>query len=125
MLNLSNMLELLNPRGVAAKLSEATGISTSNISDWKKGRSKPTAEALILIADYFDVSIDFLLGRSKIRKSGISGEAQSLEISENGKRMLEYFEGLSEGTQRELIGEAKAYYSVEVKEKAGGVGKAG
>jgi len=45
MLDLHNLLKLLEPRGTPLKLSEATGISSGNISDWKSGRSRPTAEA--------------------------------------------------------------------------------
>ncbi len=44
------------------QLSQATGISQGNISDWKNGRSSPKADALIKIANYFHVSTDYLLG---------------------------------------------------------------
>lgn len=64
MLNLTNLFSLLEKRGTSKKLSEATGISTGNISDWRTGKSKPGAEALIKIADYLDCSVDYLLGRT-------------------------------------------------------------
>lgn len=64
MLNLTNLFSLLEKRGASKKLSEATGISTGNISDWRTGKSKPGAEALIKIADYLDCSVDYLLGRT-------------------------------------------------------------
>ena len=65
MLNLRNLFLLLEPRGTSSKLAAATGISTGNISDWKAGKSKPTAEALVLVADYFGCSVDYLLGRTE------------------------------------------------------------
>lgn len=68
MLDLSNFFNLLEDRGVAAEISKATGISTGNISDWKNGRSKPTAETLIKIADYFSCSVDYLLGRTNVKE---------------------------------------------------------
>jgi transcriptional regulator with XRE-family HTH domain len=46
------------------KLAEAIGVSQGNISEWKSGRSKPTFDALIKLADYFGVSIDYLVGRT-------------------------------------------------------------
>lgn len=64
MLNLTNLFSLLEKRGASKKLSEATGISTGNISDWRTGKSKPGAESLIKIADYLDCSVDYLLGRT-------------------------------------------------------------
>lgn len=68
LLDLTNLFALLEPRGVSKKLSESMGISTGNISDWKSGKSKPTAEALLKIADYFNVSIDYLLGRTNVKE---------------------------------------------------------
>lgn len=65
--NLDNLFRLLQNRGSSKDLSNQTGISTGNISDWKSGRSKPGLEALIKIADYFDCSIDYILGRTDIR----------------------------------------------------------
>ena len=44
-------------------LSKAVGVSTGNLSDWANGRSSPSMEKLIKVADYFDVSLDYLAGR--------------------------------------------------------------
>lgn len=38
----------------------------STISEWEKGKIEPTADALLAIADYFNVSVDYLLGRENI-----------------------------------------------------------
>lgn len=53
----------MNENGITAKkLSDDTKISTGNISDWKTGRSKPSADKLTILAKYFNVSTDYLLG---------------------------------------------------------------
>ena len=64
MVNLNNLFDLMKVRGTAKQLSEATGISSGNISDWKNGRSMPSAIKLDAIANYYGVSVDYLLGRS-------------------------------------------------------------
>lgn len=46
-------------------VSELCGLPTNAISKYERGETFPTVWALILIADYFDVSIDYLLGREK------------------------------------------------------------
>ena len=46
-----------------ADLSKAVGVSTGNLSDWANGRSSPSMDKLIKVADYFDVSLDYLTGR--------------------------------------------------------------
>jgi len=58
-------VKLLQIRSISAyKLSADTGISQGLISNWKKGTKTPAAENLIVIADYFDISVDYLLGRT-------------------------------------------------------------
>lgn len=45
-------------------LAEATGIDQRTISNYETGKSNPDSYALIRIADYFNVSIDYLVGRT-------------------------------------------------------------
>lgn len=56
-----------------ADVSKATGIPQSTFSEWKKGRSKPKGEKLQKIADFFEVSVDYLqTGKEKTIKSRFS-----------------------------------------------------
>lgn len=58
---------LLTKSGISSyKMAKDLGFSTSKVSAWKKNGSFPAAEALIKIADYFNVSLDYLVGRSDI-----------------------------------------------------------
>lgn len=38
-----------------------TGIATATLSDWKNGVSKPKTDKLRILANYFDVSIEYFL----------------------------------------------------------------
>lgn len=54
--------KLLNERGVTAyKVSKETGVTQSTLSDWKRGRNTPKTDNMKKIADYFGVSIDYLM----------------------------------------------------------------
>ena len=54
---------LLKRDGVSiAEVSRATGISQSVFSNWKKRNSKISAENAMKIADYFGVTVGFLMG---------------------------------------------------------------
>ncbi|MBR6703426.1 MAG: helix-turn-helix transcriptional regulator [Clostridia bacterium] len=44
------------------ELSKATGLSQSAIAKWELGKTEPTASALIALAEFFNESVDFLLG---------------------------------------------------------------
>lgn len=54
--------KLLKEKGITPyRVSMDTGISQATLSDWKNGKSKPKADKLKILADYFGVSIeDFL-----------------------------------------------------------------
>ena len=57
---------LLKERGVSvADVCRATGIRQSTLSNWKKRDNKLSAKNTELIADYFGVSVDYLMGRPK------------------------------------------------------------
>jgi transcriptional regulator with XRE-family HTH domain len=65
LVNLDNLYQRIINKGIKAKkVSDDTGISTGNISDWKSGRSMPSAPKLDILADYLDCSVDYLLGRT-------------------------------------------------------------
>lgn len=54
--------QLLQKYGVTAyKVSKATGVTQTSLSNWKSGRSTPSAKTLQKIADYFGVSIEYLM----------------------------------------------------------------
>lgn len=54
--------KLLQKYGVTAyKVSKATGVTQTSLSNWKSGRSTPSAKTLQKIADYFGVSIEYLM----------------------------------------------------------------
>ena len=47
-------------------LAAATGIDQRTISNYETGKTSPDAYALIKLADFFDVSIDYLVGRTSL-----------------------------------------------------------
>ncbi len=54
-------------------VSKATGIDQKTLSNYETGKTRPDSDALILLADFFDVSIDYLVGRST-STSSVQGE---------------------------------------------------
>ena len=45
-------------------LAKETGIDQRTISNYETGKSNPDSFALIKLADFFEVSIDYLVGRT-------------------------------------------------------------
>lgn len=55
-------VELRNKKEVTDyRVAMDTGIPKSTFTDWKNGRSKPKTEKLKILADYFEVSVEYFL----------------------------------------------------------------
>lgn len=59
--------ELLQEKGLSKKqLADGIGASKALITIWTQGKSLPSVIYLAKIADFFEVSTDYLLGRTDI-----------------------------------------------------------
>lgn len=52
----------LTPSGAAAKI----GFNRASVTVWKNTGKAPKEDLLVRIADYFHVSVDYLLGKEKV-----------------------------------------------------------
>lgn len=73
------------------EFAEKVNMTQQRISAYEKGKREPDIESIKQFADFFDVSIDFLLGHSDIRKpsevpnnlsSILNKEASGLSVEE-------------------------------------------
>ena len=54
--------KLLRERGVTAyKVAKETGIGTATLSNWKNGKYTPKQDKMQKIADFFGVTVDYLM----------------------------------------------------------------
>ena len=57
--------ELRNAKGTSQiAIAAALGITDRGYRKYEAGDSEPTLSVIIALADYFDVSLDYLVGRS-------------------------------------------------------------
>ena len=55
------------------KVAKQTGVTQTALSNWKTGRSTPTIKTLKKIADYFGVSVDYLMtGETSAEKKEVT-----------------------------------------------------
>lgn len=79
-------------------VSKETGIATSTLSEWKNGGYTPKPDKLQLIADYFCVSIDYLMNGKELSIEEKYGAdyahlvAQIRDDADLSKALLKYFE---------------------------------
>ena len=87
-----------------ADLAERIGVSLGAVKHWEQGRGEPNAAALIAIAVLFNVSTDYLVGRSALSSLVIEDESTQKIIEvvndlpqEHREALLQYAELLKKG----------------------------
>lgn len=69
--------ELREEMGITqAELSDNVHVSGSSVSEYEKGVTNPSMSVLLQLADFFDVSLDYLMGRTTIRSTFQKLESQ-------------------------------------------------
>ncbi len=106
---LKRLEELMKEEGITQyKLSKETLIPATTMEGWKKGQ-QPSASKILALANYFQVSTDYLLGRENdygiinIKEAALTREQRNLlnlfcKLSQRGQmKALTYLEGLLDG----------------------------
>lgn len=75
------------------------GFSSATSTHWKNG-TMPKGDALLSLADYFDCSVDYLLGREETKKAAVL----SVESSDTKKeQLIKNYELLNDEGQEDLL----------------------
>lgn len=82
-------------------LCSELGVSSGTLSTWKKGGSLPNGGNLLQIADKFDCSVDYLLGRTDIISVG--GPTGAVILSDDENELIEYFRGCGKIGRRHIL----------------------
>ncbi len=111
------IFELLAMKGMSQKkFSEATGIPQSTISDWRKKKTNPASDKIMIIAHTLEVTPTYLL--SGVEPDGTRGRSLDYLVIDKTSRdgvLLEHYHNLNLGEQERLMGYAQAM--VEMKGK--------
>lgn len=68
----------------------ALGLPYTTYVNYEKGEREPNSETLIMIANYYNVSIDYLIGRDESRKNApILTEKDRRDIAKDLETMME------------------------------------
>lgn len=100
--------EGLKPKQVAAEL----GLSNSSFTDWSKGKGSPSVNALTKFADYFHVSLDYL-----VRGVEYSNVKQLDFSNPQDRELLDKFHQLTPELQTKLLGYIEGMLAVLPKEE--------
>lgn len=103
---MNRILECRKASGLSQKQVALTlGVAAPSVSEWENGKTTPTCENLIALAQLFDVTTDRLLGIEKAAQQEPDGQVDefirraSQLTPENQRKALSYMEFLYEREQ--------------------------
>lgn len=74
---------LLREKGITAyKISKETGVTQTALSNWKRGKSTPNAINLQKLADYLEVSLDYLMTGNTSIETFLTPSVQTVQIAQ-------------------------------------------
>lgn len=89
--------QLRKCKGISqSKLGRALEVSPSAVGMWEQGRREPDCKMLSRIADFFDVPVDYLLGR-------ITPKLSFPALSEEQIKLLDDFDSLNSEGQNAIL----------------------
>lgn len=90
MSKIKNLFFILKEKHISQKqFAIDLGLSAGNVTDWKNGRSAPSIDKLPIIADYLNVSLDYLFGRSE------PSEPAAPELAPEYQEIVELYQDLT------------------------------
>ena len=96
---MENLKLLRKESGVSQQtLANAIGSSQQSIHRYEKGDYKPDIRTLKLLADYFNTSIDFLVGRTTLRER--SETVAEYALNQEETMLMERYRVLAPGYQK-------------------------
>lgn len=100
------------------QLSKAIGVSRSAIGMYEQGKREPDFETLEVIADFFNVNMDYLLGRSNIQTPQLKKQIKDYVMVFDDVE-IELLEALrkSDDTTKEMIQRILLFKAITDKEE--------
>lgn len=92
---LKNLKALRDESGITQKqLAEAIGVSQQSINKYENHNIEPDIETLIRLADYFNTSVDYLIGHTQVRRK--IEVVHSYELSTDESCIIDGYRKLSD-----------------------------
>lgn len=86
--------KLRDEAGISQKsLAEAIGVSQQSVNKYENHNIEPDIGTLIRIADFFNISVDYLIGHSSV--SGKIEGAQLSELTEQERELIQQYRKLT------------------------------
>jgi len=99
---LKNLKKLREEKGITQKqLADVVSVSQQSINKYENHNIEPDIDTLIKMADYFETSVDYIIGHSKIRRKIEAVSSYDLNIEE--AKLVESYRALSNNQRKSIV----------------------
>lgn len=98
---LSNLKKLRTEKGISQKaLGEAVQVSQQSINKYENHNVIPDINTLIAMANYFDTSIDYLVGNTDIQKA--IQHTSKYDLNDDEKNLIDVYRNLNKKNKKSI-----------------------
>jgi len=91
---LINLKKLREDASISQKaLADAIGVSQQSVNKYENHNIEPDIETLIRIADFFETSVDYLIGHTSVRRK--IEEVHIFELNDRESKVMEQYRSLT------------------------------
>ena len=91
---LTNLKKLREDASISQKaLADAIGVSQQSVNKYENHNIEPDIETLIRIADFFETSVDYLIGHTSVRR--IIEEVHIFELNDRESKVMQQYRALT------------------------------
>ncbi len=94
-----NLKKLRKRKGISQqKLADALGTSQQAINKYENQGSEPDIDMLIAMAEFFNTSVDYLVGNTKDKKPDGKSK-QDYQLNEREAKLVDWYRGIDDYQQ--------------------------
>lgn len=77
---MTRLKEIREFKGISQKdFAAIIGVPANTYNQWENGKRQPDPEIMIMIADYYDITLDYLMGRESPAKENPSEQIEGID----------------------------------------------
>lgn len=87
-----------------SELGKILKVNQTAIGKYERGELEPSIKTLYALSDYFEVSVDYLLGRTDDFGNVVKSGSSDLDITSEERSLVTYYRTLTPATKKYIFG---------------------
>lgn len=113
--------DLREERGLTQnEIAEAIGTSRTNIGRWEKGLNEPSYTFVVKLANFFNVTVDYLIGNEENVSNVRGGYPET--FTEEEKTLIRYYRAIGKEAKMAIFTTAESFFNALPAEKRASYG---